>query len=541
MASVCTRRHAISSGAGRGLRTLSSPPATLSKVTSQRRRCRAASLQGRKQVSPAPKGRAGTAAGWWIPLEGSRDGAMSPSLPKQLRSEPPAALPSVPCWCSWLCLEPFVADLPHSLASSDRQPLVLVRSRSRAHHRVDIAHVPPKRRMPFTSRTPRSRRRLSHPFGPTHVERLPLGCPKIRLSIDITGGLLSHTPRCASDARCHARVAGRLRGSSPPWRSTPPLAPRACCISQPTLRFAGFCSPPCPVSGTVLRTPHQRHTLQSVPLPSRPPHVTAVRYTPSSLRAAHPRDLEVFLHSRVRCVASPLPAWSHPLLSWASLPGTESGPLLPRQWSQYPMGATSTAEVRKLRAPLRPASRHRSPTARATDATAESLHDFRGSRIRFVLRLSNPISSSESPLPCSEEPVMPNRRLAAEAARPLRALASASDAGAACAVRAESTSERGSVRPRHRVSPARGRCSGTRRANAHHCAPRLPMPVSSPSRSSSSPLFTSGRGLPVRGRIDDASSLRSHPPPRPKPRRSRAYMCSIRSPRVQCAAAITPT
>jgi hypothetical protein len=88
---------------------------------------------------------------------------------------------------------------------------------------------------------------------------------------------------------------------------------RACCVPLPTMRFTGFCA--------LSNTPHRCHTLQSIPLPSSRPDVTARPLPPRrhGLHPARPRGLAplespLHLTPLPMCVPVALmgfPSWCH--------------------------------------------------------------------------------------------------------------------------------------------------------------------------------------------------------------------------------------
>jgi hypothetical protein len=93
---------------------------------------------------------------------------------------------------------------------------------------------------------------------------------------------------------------------------------RACCIPQPTMRFTGFPAPPYPLRGRFGQSSPMPHPPE--PSPREQPAPRHRSLLPPRRSRVGPLDLEALLHSRVRCIPSPLPARSCPLLSWASLP-----------------------------------------------------------------------------------------------------------------------------------------------------------------------------------------------------------------------------
>jgi hypothetical protein len=127
------------------------------------------------------------------------------------------------------------------------------------------------------------------------------------------------TRGCASVPRCYTLHMGRLRGSSPPWRFTPPVATRACCIPQPTMRFTGFSFFSAPSADCGMRTSSPMLTLQSLPLSSSIHRVTAVCCSPSSFPGCDTGSTSRLCSTR-ESVASctPFPVLTRPLLSWAS-------------------------------------------------------------------------------------------------------------------------------------------------------------------------------------------------------------------------------
>jgi hypothetical protein len=136
------------------------------------------------------------------------------------------------------------------------------------------------------------------------LHRLPMRCPLPHIASDVLRRADANRHTCSAyvgshhlDGLLHRTVRKLVASCCRPWGSSGFHTGR----SRPTC-------------------PHRCHTLQSLPLPSSRACRHRQAAASSSLLAVHQTDLEALLHSRVRCALSPLPATTHPILSWASLP-----------------------------------------------------------------------------------------------------------------------------------------------------------------------------------------------------------------------------
>jgi hypothetical protein len=229
------------------------------------------------------------------------------------------------------------------------------------------------------------------------------------------------------------------------------------------MRFTGFCAPRYPKTRGQTRltdaTPSRAFPSRTADPASPPDHC------PLAVAGCHPLDIEALLRSRVRCASSPLPVRTRPRLSWASLPETMCT-LVPETSADSLRSAyrcrtlassllNCRAFVRCRRCRRSPSRRvcHASSTAPRTKRTSQSPPRTRASHHaglpnRLELRRARAVSFVA---PCPSRSRCAGQRCLCRDAPSLRSTAFRR-------YRGNRSPQSGPGRPRHRVSPIRGRC-----------------------------------------------------------------------------------